>query len=239
MTPEMTKWNQPAISTKSLLGLAVRLMLFPVAIMWPAGTWKWWEAWVLIGMWMTFLISLTIFLLYRDPALLTERMKASPVQRGQKTWDKVIMSLIYTLAISFYIIPGLDVVRFGWSEPFPIWIEIIAMIIHIPCFVFLGWVMRTNTYSSPVVKIAHDRGHQVITDGPYAIVRHPMYSAVIILLFAFPVGIGTRLGLIPAALMAVLFVIRTNLEDRTLHAELPGYTKYASITRYRLIPGIW
>lgn len=236
---EMTNQNQPTIGARLLMGLAVRLILFPVAIMWPAGTWKWWEAWVLIGMWMAFLISLTIFLLHRDPALLIERMKAGPVQKGQKTWDKVVMLLMFALAIGFYIIPGFDVVRFEWSEPFPLWIEFVAMIIHIPCFVFLGWVMKTNTYLSPVVKIAHDRGHQVVTDGPYAIVRHPMYSAVIVLLFVFPVSVGSKFGLIPAALMAALFVIRTYFEDRTLHAELPGYTKYARITLYRLIPGIW
>jgi len=235
----MNKQDKPAIDAKSWVSLVIRTALFPVAIIWPAGTWRWWEAWVLIGLWMTFFIALTILLLRRDPALLVERMKASPVQKGQKGWDKVIMSLMFIVAIGYYIIPGFDVIRFGWSHRFPEWLEITAMAVHIPCFLFLGWVMHANTYLSPVVKIDHEREHQVITDGPYAIVRHPMYSAVIILVIAFPTALGSRFGLIPALLIVLLLVIRTIYEDHTLHTELPGYPEYACVTRYRLIPGVW
>jgi len=235
----MNKQDKTVIGTKTWVSLIVRTVLFPVAILWPAGTWQWWEAWVLIGLWMTFFMALTVLLLRSDPALLVERMKASPVQKGQKGWDKVIMSLMFIVAIGYYISPGFDVIRFGWSHPFPEWLEIAAMAVHIPCFLFLGWVMHANTYLSPVVKIDHEREHQVITDGPYAIVRHPMYSAVIILVIAFPTALGSRFGLIPALLIVLLLVIRTIYEDHTLHTELPGYPEYACVTRYRLIPGVW
>lgn len=235
----MNKQDKTVIGTKTWVSLIVRTVLFPVAILWPAGTWQWWEAWVLIGLWMTFFMALTVLLLRSDPALLVERMKASPVQKGQKGWDKVIMSLMFIVAIGYYISPGFDVIRFGWSHPFPEWLEIAAMAVHIPCFLILGWVMHANTYLSPVVKIDHEREHQVITDGPYAIVRHPMYSAVIILVIAFPAALGSRFGLIPALLIVILLVIRTIYEDHTLHTELPGYPEYASVTRYRLIPGVW
>ena len=235
----MNKQGKPVIGAKLWVSLVVRTALFPVAIIWPAGTWHWWEAWVLIGLWMTFFIALTIFLLRSDPALFIERMKASPVQKGQKGWDKVILSLMFIVAIGYYIIPGFDVIRFGWSHPFPEWLEITAMVIHIPCFLFLGWVMHANTYLAPVVKIDHAREHQVITDGPYAIVRHPMYSVVIVLVIAFPAALGSRFGLIPALLIVLLLVIRTIYEDRTLRTELPGYLEYTSVTRYRLIPRVW
>lgn len=235
----MKKPNQPVISTRTWVSLAVRTAMLPVAIMWPAGTWQWWEGWVLIGLWMIFFTILTIFLVYRDPALLIERMKASPVQKGQKDWDKVIMSLMFIVGISLYIIPGFDVIRFGWSQPFPRWVQVTALVVHIPCFILLGWVMLSNTYLSPVVKIAHEREHRVITDGPYAIVRHPMYSVVIVLSVAFPLALGSRFGLIPALLFVVLLIIRTMLEDRVLHTELPGYPEYAIVTHYRLIPGVW
>ena len=188
---------------------------------------------------MIFFIVITILLAYRDPALLVERMKASPVQKGQKEWDKVIMLLIFIVGISLYIVPGFDVIRFGWSTPFPGWIQVVALIVHIPCFLFLGWVMRANTYLSQVVKIDHERKHHVIKGGPYAVVRHPMYSVVILLSAAFPVALGSRFGLIPALLFSVLLVIRTILEDRTLHTELPGYPEYANETRYRILPGVW
>jgi len=114
-----------------------------------------------------------------------------------------------------------------------------AMLVHLPCYLFLIWVMKANTYLSPVVKIDEKRGHSVVTTGPYRFVRHPMYSAVIILLFAVPVALGSRFALIPAFLLAILLVLRTYFEDRTLYRELPGYPEYTQKTTYRLLPGIW
>ena len=132
----------------------------------------------MIGLWVAFAITITVFLSRHDPVLLAERLKASPVQKGQKAWDKVLMLLMFIAGFGIYIIPGFDVVRFGWSEPLPVGVEILAMVMHVPGFVFIGWVMHENTYLSRVVKITAERGHQVITTGPYALVRHPMYSAV-------------------------------------------------------------
>ena len=113
------------------------------------------------------------------------------------------------------------------------------MIIHIPCLLSLAWVMRENSYLSQVVKIDDARGQQVLTTGPYALVRHPMYTVIIVLLFALPVALGSRFGLIPAVFLTVLLIVRTHFEDRTLHGELAGYPEYAKQTVYRLIPGIW
>jgi protein-S-isoprenylcysteine O-methyltransferase Ste14 len=103
----------------------------------------------------------------------------------------------------------------------------------------LAWVMRENTFLAQVVKIDKKRGHQAITTGPYAIVRHPMYTVVIILLFAIPVALGSRYALMLAVFLTALLVVRTYLEDRTLLAELEGYLEYTEQTRYRLVPGIW
>lgn len=231
--------NQSSSHARVWLSLVVRMLAFSVALLWPAGTWGWWEAWLLIGLWLAFAVSMTVFLLRHDPALLAERMKASPVQQGQKGWDKALMLLMLVVGIAIYIVPGFDVVRFQWSEALPVWVEILAMVVHLPGFLFLGWVMHVNTYLSRVVKIDDERGHHVITTGPYAIVRHPMYLAVIVMVFAVPVALGSRYGLIPAALMTALLIVRTHLEDRTLHTELPGYPEYANKTRWRLIPGVW
>ena len=224
---------------KIWLSLVVRMSLFAVALMWPAGTWHWWEAWVIVGLWAVYGVIMTFYLLRYDPALLVERLRLVPLHKDQKTWDKVIMLLFFIAGISLYIIPGFDVVRYAWSEPLPVWMRVLAMIIHLPCFVLLGWVMRENTYLSQVVKIDKERGHQVITTGPYALVRHPMYTVVIILLFAVPVALGSRYALILSVFLTLLLILRTYFEDRTLHAELEGYPDYAKCTRYRLIPGIW
>ena len=233
------KPSQQMLSAKIWLSLIVRMTMFAIALLWPAGTWQWWEAWILIGLWAAFAVATIVFLIRNDPALLAERMKSSPVQKGQKRWDKVLMLLMIIVGIGLYIIPGFDVVRYEWSESLPLWLEILAMVLHVPGFVFIVWIMHENTYLSRVVKIDEERGHQVITTGPYALVRHPMYSAVIVLVFAVPMALGSRFGLIPAVLMAVLMIVRTVFEDRTLHTELTGYPEYAKQTPYRLFPGIW
>lgn len=226
-------------NVKMWLRLTVRMSLFAVALLWPAGTWYWWEAWVLIVMWVVYGAVMTHYLLQHDPILLAERLKLVPIHKEQKYWDKLLMSVFFIGGIGLYLIPGFDVMRYEWSEPLPEWMRILALLIHLPCFLLLGWVMRENTFLSQVVKIDKDRGHKVVTTGPYAVVRHPMYIVVIILLFAVPVALGSRFALILAAFLTLLLIIRTNFEDRTLHEELKGYPEYAKQTRYRLIPGIW
>ena len=224
---------------KIWLSFVVRMTLFAIALMWPAGTWQWWEAWVLVGLWTIYGLMITMYLLRNDPALLSERLKLVPLHKEQKAWDKALMLLFFIAGIGLYLLPGFDVMRYGWSEPLPLWVRVTAMLVHIPCLVLLGWIMRENTYLSQVVKIDKERGHKVITTGPYAIVRHPMYSAVIILLFAVPVALGSRFSMILSLFLTVLLIVRTYLEDRTLHAELEGYSEYAKQTIYRLIPGLW
>lgn len=226
-------------NVKTWLSLIVRMSLFAAALLWPAGTWQWIEAWILIGLWTIYGVIMTHYLLQHDPVLLAERMKLVPLHREQKIWDKLLMILFFIAGIGLYLIPGFDVVRYGWSEPLPAWMKVLAMLVHLPGFMFLGWVMRENTFLSQVVKIDKERGHQVVTTGPYALVRHPMYTVVIVLLFAVPVALGSRYAVILAVFLTLLLVIRTYLEDRTLHAELEGYAEYAEKTRYRLIPGIW
>ena len=228
-----------SIRVKAWLKLMQSLVLLPVAFLWPAGTWHWWEAWAMILVWSIFMVTSTVILLKHDPELLAERLKTIPIQKGQKSWDKVLMMLLLATGLAFYILPGLDVMRFGWSEPFPVWIEITALMIQVPGLIVIIWTLRTNTYLFPVVKISKERKHHVITHGPYAYVRHPMYAAVILLGFAVPISLGSRYGLIPALCMAGLFIVRTIFEERTLKVELPGYSEYTKTTQYRLMPGIW
>jgi protein-S-isoprenylcysteine O-methyltransferase Ste14 len=215
------------------------MVFFALALMLPAGTWKWWEAWVVVGLWGVYGLATMIFLLRHDPALLAERLKFVPINKEQKSWDKALMLVFFIAGVALYVVPGFDVVRYEWSEPLPLWLRIIAMILHLPCFVLLGWVMRENTYLSQVVKIDQARGHTVVTTGPYALVRHPMYTVVIVLLFVVPVALGSRYALILAVFLTLLLIVRTYFEDNTLHLELEGYPEYAKATRYRLIPGIW
>lgn len=193
----------------------------------------------MVGLWTVFGLAMTHYLIHNDPALLAERLKLVPIHKDQKTWDKLLMSLFFIAGIALYIVPGFDVVRYGWSESLPFWMKTVAFSLHIPCFIGLGWVMSENTYLAQVVKIDKQRGHQVITTGPYAYVRHPMYTVITILLFAVPIALGSRYALILAGFLTLLLLVRTYLEDRTLHEELKGYPEYAKQTPYRLVPGIW
>ena len=223
-------------NVKTWMSLLVRMSLFAVALLWPAGTWQWWEAWILIALWTVYGVVMTNYLLRHDPALLAERMKIVPLDKEQKVWDKVLMSQFFITGIGLYLIPGFDVVRYEWSDPLPVWIRILAMLVHLPSFLLLWWVMRENTFLSKVIKIDKDRGQQVVTTGPYALIRHPMYTVVIVLLFVVPLALGSRYALILAVFLTLLLIIRTYLEDRTLYAELEGYPEYAKQTQYRLIP---
>jgi protein-S-isoprenylcysteine O-methyltransferase Ste14 len=215
------------------------MVMFPVVLLLPAGTWRWREAWVVIGPYLAYAISVGVYLGRHDRALLQERLNASPAQEGQKLWDKLLMVAMMAFGFGIFLVPGFDVMRFAWTDPLPLWVEIPAMVLHVPCFLLIARVMRENTFLSRVVKIDAERGHSVITTGPYAIVRHPMYAAVLPLLAAMPLALGSRWALAPAALMACALILRTALEDRTLHDELEGYREYAKVTRFRLIPGVW
>lgn len=227
-----------SIPMGQVLGGVARVALMPVVFLVPAGRLWWPEAWALCGLYVAFAVVVVVVLAREDPDLLRERMKASPVQRGQAGWDAVLMVGMGVTGLALLVLPGLDAVRFGWSEV-PLWVELVGFALHPPLLAWTVWVMRTNSWLARVVKIDEERGHQVVTTGPYAVVRHPMYAGVLPLLVAMPLALGSWWSLIPAGAMGALLVVRTALEDRMLHDALDGYPEYAAKTRYRLVPGIW
>lgn len=231
----------PAESRPSWLhwvGAVLRIACLPLVIIWPAGDWGWAQGWALCAIWMGYAVLMGTWLWNNDRDLLAERLKGSPVQEGQKGWDKVLMVLMLVAGLALVVLPSLDH-RWGWSSELPPRLQLGALLINIPAFLLVGWVMRTNTFLSRVVKLDEERDHRVITTGPYAIVRHPMYLAVLTCVFAMPLALGSWWGLLPAAVMNGLLVARAVLEDRMLHEELLGYREYAQVTRYRLLPGIF
>jgi protein-S-isoprenylcysteine O-methyltransferase Ste14 len=218
--------------------MTLRVLALAAFLLVPAGTWRWPEGWIMVALFSVWAVFMGTYLIRHDPALLEERLALSLAQEGQKSWDKVFMIAALVVGLALLILPGLDAVRYRWTHirwPF----EALGFVGMIPCLALVFLVLRENTYLLRVVKIDRERGHHVITTGPYAYVRHPMYAAVIVMLVCMPVALGSLLSLIPAALLDILIVIRTHLEDRTLHDELPGYPEYAQITRYRLVPGLW
>ncbi len=146
------------------------------------------------------------------------------------------MALFGPLAV--WIVAGLDE-RFGWSAPFAPWVQVVALVAVALSYLLGNWAMVANRYFSSVVRIQEDRGHTVVSGGPYRFVRHPAYTGSLFGTLAMAIALGSWWALIPAGVDAVGLIVRTGLEDRTLQAELPGYANYARQTRYRLFPGIW
>lgn len=172
-----------------------------------------------------------------NPELLVQRLKIK--REGSKTWDEILMRVSnLTALIPIPVIAGFDVGRFHWSN-LDIWLVPAGLALFTLSTVLLNWAMIANPFFEPTVRIQKDRGHKVITIGPYRIVRHPGYLAGILYALSIPLTIGSAFTFIPVAIYALLMTIRTLLEDRTLHEELNGYSEYAVRVRYRLIPWLW
>ena len=200
-----------------------------------SGCWNWPLAWVYLGLYAAVLIAGSFFAIHRDANFTSERTQA---KEGTKTWDKWLSGPLFSpLWLALYIVAGLDQ-RNGWSPDLtPV---AIAMVVVAGLgYLIPVWAMATNRFYGRYVRIQTDRGHTVVETGPYRFVRHPGYAGLCIFLLASALALESLWALIPAAMIVVVLVIRTALEDRNLLAELPGYAEYAQRTRYRLLPGIW
>jgi protein-S-isoprenylcysteine O-methyltransferase Ste14 len=215
---------------------AVFTSLFVIALLFvPAGTLKWTEAWLFLFLYALSVTAVFIWMKKKAPGLLKERMKR---KKDSKRWDKIFMAFYSILLVFFLILPGLDAVRFQWSYV-PLIAKVLAFLGFVPGFGLIFWAMKENAFLSDVVRIQEDRGHTVCTTGPYKYVRHPMYVGIIWIMLCFPLTLGSLYTFIPAGIIAILFTLRTALEDKTLREELPGYKDYSEKVPYRLVPGIW
>ena len=174
-------------------------------------------------------------LLWRSPELLAER---SNVKAG-KNWDKAIVAIVVFLGpVATWITAGLDV-RFHWSNGVPPLAFLTGVTIAVLAAALIAWAMRSNKFFSAIVRIQKDRGHTVVAGGPYRFVRHPGYAGMSAFTIATPLILDSWWAFAPAAVTVAMSVLRTVLEDRTLHNELDGYAGYARKVKYRLVPAIW
>ena len=208
---------------------------FVAALFLPAGRLDWWAGWAFLVAFFGATIILTLWMRRRDPALMDERSRTA---ENVKSWDKAIMGVYTVLLFGMLVIAGLDAGRFGWSD-MPATLRALGWLGLLADFALGWWVMASNPFLSRMVRIQDERGHVVVTTGPYNYVRHPMYVGTITFVICVPLVLGSYWALIPAVLIDIIFVVRTAMEDRTLMEELPGYKEYAARVRYRLLPGIW
>jgi len=219
-----------------VIRFAVAVIALSAAFFGSAGTFSWPEAWVYMIVQFSFSAVLTLWLKQHNPDLLNERMIF--LKKSAKVWDKVIVLICTVVCVPYLVLPGLDAVRYHWSNV-PLPVKVTGFIGIFVSFVLIFLVMRENTYLWRVVEIQKERGHKVITTGPYQYVRHPMYVGVIIMFICLPLALGSLLALIPGTALTALIIIRIYLEEKMLLAELQGYKTYMDRVRYRLIPGIW
>jgi len=219
-------------------GVIITYLLIPLVLFicgWDPG---WWQGWLFSALIVAAGLVSRMLAEKRHPGLMAERGKFGKDQ-NVKSWDKVLSPLM-AVSISFplVIVAGLDH-RFGWSPMFPAWLNIAGFILIASGYSFAGWALAENRFFSSMVRIQTDRGHTVCDSGPYRFVRHPGYAGNIPPLPGIVLALGSVWAIIPVMAALIIVVIRTMLEDKTLHDELPGYSDYARRVRYRLIPGIF
>jgi protein-S-isoprenylcysteine O-methyltransferase Ste14 len=198
----------------------------------PAGTPDWPMAWVLLGI---YLVTSVIHILVVSPGLIEER---SSRHEDSKAWDRYLVIVLILSGFMILIITGLDH-RFGWTGPLPLPVTIISLVLVILASALVTWATAANRFFSATIRIQNDRGHSVVSAGPYRFVRHPGYAGWIGYYFFLPLMLGSVYSLVPAGFAAGLIIVRTTLEDRTLLGELEGYREYTGRVRYRLVPGVW
>lgn len=215
--------------------ILLTLLLMGVLLFVPAGTLSWPMAWVYLAVYLASVVINAIFLWRNNPELIAERAEKRP---GTKKWDSRVTALATPLFFALFIVSGLDR-RFGWTAPLPLAVQLTALLLYLLGSALASWALISNAYFATTVRIQKERGHQVVTGGPYRTIRHPGYCGWGIGFLVTPPMLGSLWALIPAVLNTIAFIIRTALEDRTLRAELEGYQEYARRVRYRLVPGIW
>jgi protein-S-isoprenylcysteine O-methyltransferase Ste14 len=220
------------VSFQSLILLFIMALFLFV----PAGRLDWFMGWAILILFVVENSGTLLVLVLIDPGLVKERIE---VPGEIYPWDRLLTSLP-KLLIFLVMLPlaGFDF-RFGWSQPFPVRLQWIALALFSLAGGLVCWAMLVNHFFAAAVRIQTDHGHIVITSGPYHWVRHPGYLGWIIQFIAAPLALGCWWALIPGLCGAICYVIRTALEDRVLRKELTGYTEYAQRVRYRLLPVIW
>ena len=215
----------------NIVRLVLGILIIGAILFWPAGTWNYWQAWTwLAALFVPMLISL-VYLVKKDPALLERRTRTNETRPAQK-WI-IAISVIYFLII--FILPGFDK-RYGWSS-IPIWLVILADLVVIAGYILYILVLKTNSFASRVIEVEQDQ--QVISSGPYTLVRHPMYLAMILMMTATPLALGSYWAFIPSLGLIPLLAARASNEEKLLLKELKGYREYTAKTRHRLFPWIW
>ena len=225
----------------SLVRIAIMLLLvmvlFPLFPMIISGRWNWWQAWVMAGLFiLSFIVSRAIAA-KKNPDILKERANYA-TQGNTQAWDKWLSPIMAFGSVFVLLAAGLDE-RFSWSPNLPLGWELLGLALILFGYIFGSFAFVENAFFSGTVRLQPERGHTVISSGPYAFVRHPGYLGSLIASLGMPLLLDSLWAFVPVIIFGFFFVLRTHLEDRFLRENLAGYSDYAKKVRYRLFPGIW
>jgi protein-S-isoprenylcysteine O-methyltransferase Ste14 len=220
--------------TAEIVGMFV---VFALVLFLAAGTAAWPAGWAFLLLFFGFTIAISRWLLRHNPGLLTERMTGIG-KPDQKAWDKLFYVVANVVFLAWLIVMPLDAVRFHWSQ-MPGWLQVLGVVLLLGSFYLFFLTFRENTYLSPAVRIQTERGHSVVSTGPYQYVRHPMYATAIIFMIGTTLVLGSWYGLVLELILIIVIAFRAVQEERTLRAELSGYDAYMAQVKYRLIPYVW
>ncbi len=221
-----TKLSKP----KAYLVPIIIMIVMSLVFFLPAGSLRYWPAWIWWSEISIMTLFITAYFLKKDPGLLSRRMKVK-----EKEKQPGIIRILSFLSMLAYLIPGFDY-RYHWSVV-PVWIIIAANALVFLGYIFIFLVFKENSYASTVIQV--DKDQQVIKTGPYAIVRHPMYTGLLTMMLFTPLALGSYWALIFALLFIPTIIFRIRKEEEVLLRDLPGYKDYYIKTHYRLIPSIW
>jgi protein-S-isoprenylcysteine O-methyltransferase Ste14 len=223
-----------SLNRKAFRGLLILFAVMAALLFVLAGTLDYWQAWLFLAVYFVASLAITFYLMKHDPQLLARRMSGGPTAEKEPA-QKVIMWLVSIGFIGLLVVPALDH-RFGWSQMRP------DATMAGDVLVAIGWlaiyfVFKENTFTSATIELASDQ--KVISTGPYALVRHPMYAGGIIMLLGMPIALGSWWGVLVLAAMMPVLMWRLFDEEKFLAKNLAGYVDYQSKVRHRLIPLVW
>ncbi|MEW6406300.1 MAG: isoprenylcysteine carboxylmethyltransferase family protein [Chloroflexota bacterium] len=225
------------LTPRTLIRTAIIVILFPSLPLIISGRWDWWEAWVYAILSTVGFVVSRVLAARQNPDIIEERARSMDLTDA-KSWDRILAPLVALGGVIVPVTAGLDK-YYEWSAPFAFGAKIAGLVLIILGYLLGSWALVENRFFSGVVRIQKDRGHTVVSSGPYRFVRHPGYAGALLAYLATPVLLDSVWAFIPALFLSGVLVVRTALEDKTLQAELPGYKEFTQKTRYRLIPGIW
>jgi protein-S-isoprenylcysteine O-methyltransferase Ste14 len=219
---------------QAAMGLSALLGAIGVALFASAGTLRYARAWAFLALFATCVTAITIDLARRDPALLARRVKAGPLAEPTST-QKIIQTLASLAFLGLFVIAGLDH-RYRWSCV-PTTVAIVGDVLVAAGLFIVALVFRTNTFTSAVIGVSRDQ--QLVSTGPYAVIRHPMYGGALVMLIGVPFALGSWWALLAVLALAGVIVARLFAEENVLAADLSGYADYCRRVRHRLVPFLW